>query len=85
MIKIDVETKNGGTIEVVKFDSLTEATTELGAVEALVFINRQVRTKAVNEANTKQSLLAKLKAAVKSGKITQDELDDKIAGLLADL
>lgn len=74
MKKEKVETKNGGVIDVVVYETLTEATKKLSEEGVLKAVNRQIRTDAVNEANRKMSVTAQLKKAVKVGKITEAQL-----------
>ena len=74
MKKIIVETKHGGKVSVPIFDSLADAIQVLTEKTVLRNFNRMVRIDLVNEANRKQSLSAKLRAAVKTGKITEDQL-----------
>ena len=74
MKKIIVETKHGGKVSVPMFDSLADAIQVLTEKTVLRNFNRMVRIDMVNEANRKQSLTAKLKAAVKAGKVTEDQL-----------
>lgn len=74
MKKEKVETKNGGIIDVVVYETLAEATKKLSEKGVLKAINRQIRTDAVNEANRKMSVTAQLKKAVKAGKVTEAQL-----------
>ena len=74
MKKIIVETKHGGKVSVPMFDSLADAIQVFTEKTVLRNFNRMVRIDMVNEANRKQSLTAKLKAAVKAGKVTEDQL-----------
>ena len=74
MKKIIVETKHGGNVSVPVFDSLADAVKVFSEKTVLKNFNRMVRIDMVNEANRKQSLTAKLRAAVKAGKITEDQL-----------
>ncbi|MCK4498907.1 hypothetical protein KAU11_00240 [Candidatus Babeliales bacterium] len=74
MKKEKVETKNGGVIDVVVYETLAEATKKLLEEGVLKAVNRQVRTDAVNEANRTMSTTAKLKRAVKDGKVTEAQL-----------
>jgi len=80
-----VETKNGGIIDVSVYESFEDALEYLSEESVLKCVNRQIRTDAVNEANRKQSLLAKVRAAVKAGKLTQKDVDQKIEAILAGL
>ena len=61
-----VKTKNGGIIKVNIFESTEEYVKTFGKPKALKNLNRITRVDAVNEANRKQSNLAKLKVALKS-------------------
>ena len=74
MKKIIVETKHGGKVSVPIFDSLADAIQVFTEKTVLRNFNRMIRIDMVNEANRKQSLSAKLRAAVKAGKITEDQL-----------
>lgn len=74
MKKIIVETKHGGKVSVPIFDALADAIAVFSEKVILRNFNRMIRIDLVNEANRKQSLSAKLRAAVKTGKITEDQL-----------
>ncbi len=74
MKKEKVETKNGGVIDVVVYETLAEATKKLTEKGVLKAVNRQIRTDAVNEANRKMSVTAQLKKAVKVGKVSEAQL-----------
>jgi len=71
MKKENVETKNGGTISVVVFDTLEEAIEKNGKANSLKMINRMTRVDSVNEANRTQSLSAKVKRAIKDGTVSE--------------
>lgn len=76
MKKENVETKNGGTISVTVFETLEEAIQKVGKNIALKMLNRMTRVDCVNEANRTQSLSAKVKRAVKDGKISEKDILD---------
>jgi hypothetical protein len=69
-----VKTKNGGTIKVNVFESIEEYVKAYGKETTLKNLNRIERVDSVNTANRKQSITAKLKAAMKAGKITEEQL-----------
>lgn len=74
MKAVVVETKHGGKVSVPVFDSLEDALKSSSKTLVLRNFNRMIRIDMVNEANRKQSLTAKLRAAVKAGKITEAQL-----------
>ena len=74
MKKVIVETKHGGKVSIPYFDSLADAVTSFTEKTVLRNFNRMIRIDIVNTANREQSVTAQLKAAVKTGKITEDQL-----------
>ena len=84
MKKENVETKNGGTISVTIYENLEEYIQENSKATALKNLNRITRVDAVNEANRTQSQMAKVKRAVKAGKISEASLDALLKKLLAE-
>jgi hypothetical protein len=75
MKKIIVETKHGGKVSVPIFETLEDAVKENSKETVLRNFNRMVRIDIVNEANRKMSLTARLKKAVKLGKLTEEDLE----------
>jgi len=74
MKMVDVKTKNGGTIKVESYESVEEYIKAHGKENTLTALNRIHRVDAVNAANRKQSLTAKLKAAIKAGTVTEAQV-----------
>ena len=75
MKKIIVETKHGGKVSVPIFETLEDAVKENSKEVVLKNFNRMVRIDIVNEANRKMSLTARLKKALKLGKLTEGDLE----------
>ena len=75
MNKETAKTKNGGAIKINVFESVEEYVTKYSKETALKNLNRMERVDAINTANRKTSVTAQLKAALKSGKITQAQID----------
>lgn len=74
MKRVTVETKNGGKVEIPVYETFAELQ-KIFKEEVLVRnYNRIIRIDLVNDANRKMSITAKLKRAVKEGKITEDKL-----------
>ena len=69
------KTKNGGSIKINVFETVEEYIKENSKELALKNLNRMERVDAINTANRKTSVTAQLKAALKSGKITQAQID----------
>ena len=74
MKKIIVETKNGGKVSVPVYESLEELQKAMKAEDVLKNLNRIIRVDLINEANRTQSVTAKLKKAMKDGKITEEQI-----------
>ena len=85
MKTVSVETKNGGNIDVDFYETLTEATDAFQDAGVLKLFNRQFRTEAINKVNRERSLAAQLKKAVKDGKVTQAEVDEKLLAIIKNL
>jgi hypothetical protein len=62
-----------------------EATNEFQDAGVLKLFNRQFRTEAINKVNRERSLAAQLKKAVKDGKVTQAEVDEKLLAIIKNL
>jgi hypothetical protein len=75
MKKIIVETKHGGSVSIPIFETLEDAVKVNSKDAVLRNFNRMVRIDIVNEANRKMSLTARLKKAVKDGKLTVEDLE----------
>ena len=74
MRKIVVETK-GGNVAVPFFESLEDAVKTYSKELVLKNFNRMLRIDLVNEKNRKQSLTARLKKALKLGKLTENDIE----------
>ena len=74
MNETKVKTKNGGTIIVKVFEKIEEYVEAYGKEKTLTDLNRMNRIDAVNNANRKMSLPARLKVAVREGKVTEAQL-----------
>ena len=74
MKKITVETKNGGKVNVPVYETLEELQKVMKAEDVLKNLNRIIRVDLINEANRTQSVTAKLKKAMKDGKITEEQI-----------
>ena len=75
MKKIIVETKHGGSVSVPVFETLEDAVKVNSKEEVLKNFNRMIRIDIVNEANRKMSLTARLKKALKLGKLQESDLE----------
>ena len=74
MKKITVQTKNGGKVSVPVYETLEELQKVMKAEDVLKNLNRIIRVDLINEANRTQSVTAKLKKAMKDGKITEEQI-----------
>lgn len=74
MKKVMVETKHGGKVVVPIYETLEDAVKALSKERVLKDLNRMIRIDIVNEANRRMSITAKLKRAVKDGKILESDL-----------
>ena len=81
MKKVVVETKHGGKVTVPVYESIEEVVKTFSKELVLKNLNRIVRIDLVNEANRQMSITARLKKAVKLGKITESKLEELLASL----
>lgn len=75
MRKVIVDTKHGGRVSVPVFESLEQAVKAVSKEVVLKNFNRMTRIDFVNEANRKMSLTARLKKALKLGKISEATIE----------
>lgn len=75
MKTITVETKHGGKVAVPVYVTMEQAIKRNSKETVLKNFNRMIRIDLVNEANRKMSLTARLKKAVKLGKLTEADLE----------
>lgn len=75
MTKVTVKTKNGGDVKVTVYENLDEATKALSKAKVLKYVNRQIRTDTINKINAENSLDARLKKALKAGKLTEEDIE----------